>query len=68
MNKMKTMWEPEWHKILIENLNHALKQCREAGIKVLDANDFDFELTEINYSPAMDNVQFRCKGVDLHVK
>lgn len=64
---MKTIWESEWHKILIENLNHALKQCKEAGIRILDANDFDYELTEVTYSPAWDNVQFRCKAVDDNV-
>lgn len=60
---MKIMYETELHNILIENLNHSLKQCKNAGIKILDASDFGIELSEVSYSPAMDNIQFRCKKV-----
>lgn len=61
---MKTMFEPQWHKILIQNLNNAIKLCQEAGIKIFDHENDDWQLDYVYYSPAMDAAFFYTKKVE----
>ena len=61
---METMWEPEWHEILVKNLNNALELCQQAGISVHDDTDFDYEVDCIRFSPAQGKVIIKFKHVD----
>lgn len=57
----KTITEKQWYEILVENANQAIKQCQAAGIQIIDKANDEWELDNIEYSPAMDKVYFRCK-------
>lgn len=45
----------------VETLNKMIEILRENGTKIKDANDLEWELDYIYYSPAQDEVLFKCK-------
>lgn len=47
----------------LDVLNSYIRFLNSSGIRIIDENDNDYELKEVRYSPAMDEVMFSCKNI-----
>ena len=46
----------KYFKALIDNLNTSIENMKEAGLQILDADNFDSRIAHVRYCPAQDNV------------